>query len=213
MNENPISIHGVAADSTGLEVSKSLSPDGWRNMISGLTDFTNSHMWWWGDLLIAAEIHGVNKQLITELSKKLDKSVGTLSNAKTVCRTIPKKDRREALRYSHHFEVVFTAGTKNIELIRKWLDYAEESNCSVLDLRKEIRKSLERNQPEVRVEPDWFATLERSRAHWENFEIPENYGFVETQRLIGTLEGFINPIQVLKEKAEHHLAEIPPDSM
>lgn len=151
----------------GLDLKDELKNEDWCRTINEVAAFAGkfikSHatlIAWIGDLLVYGDAHGY-KYIISDYAQAAGVSLGTLRNAKMVCRRIPLSCRHDNLSWSHHCEVALRF--EAINDIRHWLNLAVENRWSKQKLRVEIRHHLAESKiVEISKEETTITTLLRN---------------------------------------------------
>lgn len=134
--EEPIAIPDLLSP-LGLDLPEEGVPfDRWEALGANLISFARSHQWWVGDWLIYGEdrfgeehAQGVDIEQLSGVEPK------TLSNYRWVASRIPRRDRREALTWTHH-RIAAELDTMNER--RAVLKQAEKEDLSTRELQRVV---------------------------------------------------------------------------
>lgn len=117
----------------------------WREAGRVLRHLHNSCMWWIGDWLQYGR--GKFGESYSQVMDETDYAYDTLRRAAVVAETFAPEQRRQALTFSHHREVLYVEeGSRDY-----WLDKAEQEGWSSRRLREEITISRVGPQPSTPV--------------------------------------------------------------
>jgi hypothetical protein len=124
---------GVTVTSNALTCSRDLTLDEWKALGQTLRQFEGSIQWWLGDWWRNGEHSYGKRKALTTARKTFERgySFGTLMNYGYVAGRTETSRRREALKYSHHYEVASLPPEEQ----DRWLDIAVREKLSVARLR------------------------------------------------------------------------------
>lgn len=130
---------GFVLTATGIERNASPSFDDWQQLGTFVMRAANGVKWWLGDWLAFGEDRPEWGSKYEEAVEATGLDYGTLANAKSVSKAVGFSLRNENLSWNHHCAV---AGEPE-ELRAALLQFAEDNDLSVADLRKHIKGTKE----------------------------------------------------------------------
>lgn len=131
--QTQLTFPGFKATPTGLIPNKTLSLDQWDSAGHALSHIEGRLMWFIGDWLLSVREKWEQGSL-AEICENYDLNYHTANHAGTTCRAIEFSRRRPNLSFAHHDEVA------NRDDADELLDWAEENDASVKELRQEKRR-------------------------------------------------------------------------
>ena len=135
LSTKQLALPGFKATAVGLVPNKSLSANQWNEAGDLLGHIEGRLMWYIGDWLLAGEDKGyLERGKLDDACERFGIAYQTAIDSAVTCRAIEQRLRRPSLSYGHHRQVA------NRDDAEELLDWAEENEASVQDLRAEKRR-------------------------------------------------------------------------
>ena len=135
MSDTHMTVFGGQISETSFVPDEGMEWDAYQKAFTAFRGLNRAARWVLGDLLNYGEHHFSDRY--TQLIDATDYDIDTLTRAKRIAQVYPVEDRRAALTWGHHREVVDLPRPKRIVL----LDHAEREHLSVHALRA-LRRQL-----------------------------------------------------------------------